>query len=420
MIFVLMKAYKEYNEVQKCLRLIEKKLSWGDAEKWHNNVFIELSERIQEETKVLLSPTTLKRVWGRVNYNSAPSISTLNALAQFAGFLNWRDFKNTAGSFKIKSYKEVFSSNFRVIMFSAFIIALLFFSILSMSNNRSIEKPNYSNVIFKSQPITEGLPNSVVFNFDLKGITSENILIQQFWDPSKKIEIQKSQKQATGQYYYPGYFRAKLLVDGEIIREHDLFIKSNGWLGTIDYEPVPKYFKEEEIKKENTLSFSEDVIKEIIEKEKPISSTFHYVNDLDPISGDNFELTADLKSLFTEKWSTCQKTIVVIIGTKSAILIPFSIPGCISEIGLMLSEKYLDGKKNDLSAFGVNLSNFNNIKLKVENKELQVYINEKQTYMDSFIEPIGNVVGVRFKFYGVGEVKNLILKDLKEEHFLGI
>lgn len=420
MIFVIMKAYKEYSEVQKCLRLIEKKLNWGNAEKWHSNVFIELSEKIQEETKVLLSPTTLKRVWGRVNYKNAPSISTLNALAQFAGFLNWRDFKNTIGNTKLQGYKSNFSSNFRVIMFSAFIIALLFFSIFSMSNYKNIVKPNYSNIIFKSKPITEGLPNSVVFNFNLKNVTSENILIQQFWDPSKKIEIDKSQKQATGQYYYPGYFRAKLLIDNEIIKEHDLFIKSNGWLGTIDYEPIPKYFKEEAIKKENTLSFSNNVIKEITEKEKPITSTFHYVNDLGNISGDNFELTADLKNLFKEKWGTCQKTIMVIVGTKSAILIPFSIPGCISEIGLMLSEKYLDGKKNDLSAFGVDLSNTKNIKIKVENKELQVHINGKQLYIDSYAESIGKVVGIRFKFYGVGEVKNVVLKDLKGKYFLGV
>ena len=134
-----MNKYKEHTEVQKCLSLIEEKLNWGDSNLWHNDVFIELSEKIQDETKVLLSSTTLKRVWGKVNYNSAPSISTLNALAQFAGHLNWRDFKNKEPKKKEIHFKRTFITNLRVIMLSAFIIAVLFLSIFSMSNNKSTE-----------------------------------------------------------------------------------------------------------------------------------------------------------------------------------------------------------------------------------------------------------------------------------------
>ena len=88
--------YPEYKLVQKCLQAIEQQLGWGEATQWHNDVYIELSERIHKDTQVLLSPTTLKRVWGRVNYSSAPSITTLNTLAKFAGYHNWREFKNQA------------------------------------------------------------------------------------------------------------------------------------------------------------------------------------------------------------------------------------------------------------------------------------------------------------------------------------
>jgi hypothetical protein len=38
------------------------------------------------------------------------------------------------------------------------------------------------NVIFRSKPLAEGLPNSVVFNIDLKNIISDDVLIQQSWD----------------------------------------------------------------------------------------------------------------------------------------------------------------------------------------------------------------------------------------------
>ena len=89
-----------------CLKAIESKLNWGDSADWHNDVFIELSELIHTKTKVLLSPTTLKRVWGRVQYTSSPSISTLNALAQFLEFENWRDFQVSSENNSTSFFKK--------------------------------------------------------------------------------------------------------------------------------------------------------------------------------------------------------------------------------------------------------------------------------------------------------------------------
>ncbi|MCF2874327.1 MULTISPECIES: hypothetical protein [unclassified Tenacibaculum] len=400
------------------MSLIEEKLNWGDSKLWHNDVFTELSEKIHEETKVLLSATTLKRVWGRVNYKSTPSISTLNALAQFAGYTNWRDFKNAKKESKLTFYQKTVSANFRVIMFSAFIIAVLFISILAMSNNKSAEAKDYSKILFKSKPIVEGLPNSVIFDFNLEGVTSNNILIQQYWDTSKTIEINKDQTQATGQYYYPGYFRAKLLIDKEIVREHDLFIKTKGWMGTIDYEPIPKYFEQGEVKVKNTLAFSKEVFEEISGNEKPVNSTFHFVDDLGDFSGDNFQLESEIKSTFNEKWGVCQKTTLIIIGTKSAFLIPFSITGCASEMNLMLSDVYLEGKKNDLSALGTDLSDFRKIKVLNQNKKVSVFIDSTQVYTKAYEESIGTIVGVRFRFKGVGEVKDFRLSNLEGNKIL--
>ncbi len=400
------------------MSLIEEKLNWGDSKLWHNDVFTELSEKIHEETKVLLSATTLKRVWGRVNYKSTPSISTLNALAQFAGYRNWRDFKNTKKESKLTFYQKTVSANFRVIMFSAFIIAVLFVSILAMSNNKSAKAKDYSKISFKSKPIVEGLPNSVIFDFNLEGVTSNNILIQQYWDTSKTIEINKEQTQATGQYYYPGYFRAKLLIDNEIVREHDLFIKTKGWMGTIDYEPIPKYFEQEQVKVKNTLAFSKEVFDEISSNEKPINSTFHFVDDLGDFSGDNFQLESKIKSTFNEKWGVCQKTTLIIIGTKSAFLIPFSITGCASEMNLMLSDVYLEGKKNDLSALGTDLSDFRKIKVLNQNKKVSVFIDSTQVYTKAYKESIGTIVGIRFRFKGVGEVKDFRLSNLEGNKIL--
>lgn len=404
--------YLEYKLVQQCLLQIEKEMAWGASNTWHNDVFIELSERIQERTQVLLSPTTLKRVWGRIDYQSSPSITTLNTLAQFAGFLNWRDFKNQSSAKKPSWLSRKVRPNLGVIMLSASVMTLVFISFFSLKGSKSTsEVIDVSAISFDSRPTTRGMPNSVIFDFDLGAIKSDSIYIQQYWDPTKTIKLTPGQKQATGQYYRPGYFRAKLLVDGISLKEHDLFIKSEGWLGTLDYEPIPKYVPTKEIVK-GKLSFSTSILEEIAFSSQPITTTFHMVDNFKAVSGDNFVLHTSIRNRYSEKWAVCQNAAIFILGTKSAMIVPFSIPGCVSEIGVMMSDVYLSGKEHDLSGLGVDLSVTQNFKIEVRDKQLTIFLGDRQLFTERYYQTMGTIVGLRYRFLGAGEVSYLKLTNL--------
>src|SRR5258705_8199267 len=80
--------------LQLCIRLIEQKLNWRPADEWRNYEFTELSEKILDSTGVNLSATTLKRIFGKLKYESLPSSATLNALSAFIGYESWMDFKS--------------------------------------------------------------------------------------------------------------------------------------------------------------------------------------------------------------------------------------------------------------------------------------------------------------------------------------
>ena len=84
---------KEKQLLQLCCRQIEDTLNWGGGEAWSNDDFEHLSEKIFEKTKVRLSISTLKRIWGKVRYENSPTTATLNALAGFLGFESWREFR---------------------------------------------------------------------------------------------------------------------------------------------------------------------------------------------------------------------------------------------------------------------------------------------------------------------------------------
>jgi hypothetical protein len=81
-------------------RLFEEKTGWGDSDLWNNQDFLELSGMILDQTGIALSHVTLKRIWGKVRYESLPHTRTLNTIVQFLGYRNWREFyvKNVAAA----------------------------------------------------------------------------------------------------------------------------------------------------------------------------------------------------------------------------------------------------------------------------------------------------------------------------------
>lgn len=407
---------KDSDELQELAQLrahLEEQLKWGDVESWHSSMFTELSERIFKECQVMLSVATLKRFWGVVKHEGAPSISTLDTLAKFGGFSNWRDFKLSRGQ-KTNSKTPPHIPRKTLYVTAGFLIAIVVIGLVG--GKRVIDPDQLALVSFSSRPVTNSYPNSVVFDFDLKSIRSNNLKIQQYWDPTKTIKIDAGQKQATGIYYFPGYFKAKLLVDGETIREHDLFLRSQGWMGSLDYKPVPKYFSFKG--KESGLRPPPSIFDEVVAQENPISTTYHYVNELGNISGDNFTLSSSIKINWSEKWGVCQAVRIYILGSDGAMIFPFSKIGCSSENNLMLNDMYLSGKEHDLSFFSADLSDLTHIKLEVRNRNATVYINDTQVYEGAYLETMGRVVGLRFKFLGMGEVTSFSLNDLRGETVL--
>ncbi|HEV2478108.1 MAG TPA: hypothetical protein VGS79_00530 [Puia sp.] len=79
--------------IRQVKHLFEEKTGWGSSELWNNQDFLELSVMIQDHTGIALSHVTLKRIWGRVRYESLPQTRTLNTIVQFLGYKCWRDFR---------------------------------------------------------------------------------------------------------------------------------------------------------------------------------------------------------------------------------------------------------------------------------------------------------------------------------------
>lgn len=420
--------------VQKCRSLVEQQLGWGDSEEWSSQDFETLSARILEKTHVQLSVITLKRIWGKIRYESRPTVTTLNALAQFVGFENWRSFKqhesslNGHGSHRTETEPlqeqpgaQPSKKNRKKVVYSLLAGAVLAAALLyyAASPPPATDETRYQ---FSSKKVVDtGVPNTVIFDYDATSAApTDSIFIQQSWDPRLSRQVARDQRQHTSIYYYPGFFQAKLRVNNQVVKEHPLLIKSEGWLILAEQPHVPVYFKKEDALGSGSLGLSREQIEAkniTLQPETPWIGYYH-VGDLPEVYTNNFVFEAEVKNEYSEGSAVCQHTEVHILFEGATLIVPLSIPGCVSELKFL----DLDGKKADLSAFGVDFSNWAKVRAEVRDTVGRVFVNGRKADEFTIRMKPAKLAGMIFKFKGTGRVDHIRIaaqdgEALYEEEF---
>jgi hypothetical protein len=414
--------------LQKCKHLIEEKLGWENGDSWTNHDFQALSIKIQDATGVNLSVATLKRIWGKVRYDSKPTITTLNTLAQFTGYENWRAFKqgNAKRESSVKlngtahdispevvTVADPVASPKRKLWRSGLIGTALCGGVLILlmygvrHNSAPATPASYS---FSSKKIvSEGVPNSVVFDYDASAAGTDTVYIQQSWDERLRKRVDKNEHQHTSIYYTPGFFQAKLVVGNKIVKEHKLLITSNGWLALVKQDPVPIYFSDADFRKPGMLSLPLDKLKEnniALQPETPWAS-YYNVKDFGDITTDNFTFETEVRSEYRDGSGICQGVQILLLTEGNVIIVPLSIKGCISNLNLFFGD-YVEGEKKDLSAFGVDLSQWVKVGIEVKDRKSRVRVNGQIAYEGNFTSR-ERIVGMIFRFQGTGSVNEVKL-----------
>jgi hypothetical protein len=404
--------------ISKCRSLIEEKLGWGNSADWQNQDFEKLSERIFEETKVMLSNSTLKRIWGRVRYDSSPNRATLNSLAQFLGYANWLEF--TKKNFKSEEIKPDNNpkKKLRLLAKNLILFALLIGVVIFIGFGL-IKRPTkhlwFEELQFTSKPVTSGLPNTVVFKYNVTNSNADSVFIQQSWDPGKRFKVDKQLHEYTSTYYLPGYYRAKLILNDSIVKEHDVYVETKGWVGIIEKNPIPVYLSKGLFQDQSEMGISEKELQEQkieFEKEVPVV-TITKVDKSINVPSEHLSLTVQLRNTYNRSNGICRQTNVILFGTEGVIDIPLSNIGCVGEIGMMIGMKYIAGKTKDLSGFGVDFAKDVIVRCETADRVIKIFVNDKVAYTADFNQSIGRIVGSKIKFKGTGVVRHFELKEGK-------
>jgi hypothetical protein len=259
---------------------------------------------------------------------------------------------------------------------------------------------------FSSQYVAKGLPNSVVFHYDATASPTDSVFIQQSWDPRRRQAVPKDGHEHTSIYYHPGYFRAKLVIGDQIVREHNLMIPSDGWHVAIMREPVPVYFKPNEVIRNGVLSVPVAMIQQhnIPMQPQPPTVRYRYVREFKNLRDDNFTLETRLKSDFKQGSSICQNITIMILCKNEFFSIPLSAKGCTGNLELYLAGHSAQAKTTDLSAFGADLSQWTDLRCDVRNGQMQVFVGGKKAYETRIPTDAKDIIGISYDFEGTGSV----------------
>ena len=418
-----------------CREDIEKSLKWGACADWSNEDFDLLSERIWEKTKVRLSLSTMKRIWGRVKYENFPNSVTLNALAVYLGYSNWRDFcehhpvpeskaisgpaeeMTPATDRKITSERRIKMFGSRSLLVKGIaLVAILTIAVIAIVKypKRGGKQEVSSSYHFTSKKTTDNLPNSVVFTYaGTRGASS--VTIQEDWDSTRKVKIDPAGEQHTSVYYYPGYFKAKLIVNGRIVKESPVVIQTKGWKAIAGRTPLPVYFKDSDIHQKGFIGISADQMKKALNVNDLNTKLveFDNVREFPGIDSRDFTFETTLRNASTVEECLCRQIRVVVLGTDDAIVLPLADAGCIAKLDLFTGDAPIVGTDHDLSAFGCDFSRFQQLKCQVKDRILSVFLNDKMVFTAPERKGLGRIVGAKIFFEGAGQIQHVELSSGK-------
>jgi hypothetical protein len=293
------------------------------------------------------------------------------------------------------------------------IIALPCILFFIPANSDKITAADYS---FSSKKVvTQGLPNSVVFDYNASKSPYDSVIIQQSWDKNLQVKVPRDGRQQTCMYYYPEYYHAKLIVGNQVVQHHDFLIKTDGWLPIIEQSPVPVYLDKKKAVKNGVLSITanEITLHNINMQPEPPKVLMANVQDFGEIYTDDFTLETSVRNDYREGSAVCQLSHIYILCKESGIWIPLSAKGCISSMDVLFTNYYRSGKQQDLSGFGVDFSKFVKVRIESKNGKANIFINDKPAYTVTGQILKTKIVGVDFEFEGAGSVDYVRLSNSK-------
>ena len=410
----------EREHIALCKRLIEEKFHFEtDNDTLRQRDLEYLADCIEEKSGIKLSLSTLKRLWKK-DYDQMPHPSTLQALISVLGYKDWHDFKSMHDSLSAPAptHEKKRSRSFSrwVALPAAIVLLVIFWLIAFRSDKAGKPKPVVKGPITFTgdKTVSQGVPNTVIFNYDVSNVEADSFFFQQSWNEQEKVRIDPKEHYYSNIYFYPGFHKAKLIANDSILKRFRVHITTDDWLPMVrysytDYNPI--YVKQIHHEANGAMHITRNnLISSNINVDKDFILSYYNVREFENTNSDNFTLDTRIVC-DSSNTIACPGFEVVVVCEAHLFFVRMMGKGCERDIAVKMGEVFHNGIKNNLSAFGRNLYRWQNLQIRVVNKQATIILDEQPVYTINFKDDFGKVVGLVYNFTGTGAVDYVKLKN---------
>ncbi len=404
--------------LSKCLDRIAEQTGWGSYEKWIHPQFVELSNQIFQKCGVIISVTSLKRIFGKIKSDHEPQKETRNTLARFVGYADWDDFvKHTPIAFQVKAtkmYDKSGKSRNMLLLFGSFFIVFLPVIIFMVYRDKPVD---FSSVYFEGKYLTGSSPHTVVFDYDIRSV-SDSVFIDfdDSFSDTRREYLLPEHKTITHHYLLPDLYRVSMVNKYKAIRTTHVNLYTNGWQCFFGYNNRKNFFPIDTEKGDFLLSVCPDSIFKtgFVRKDEDIIIKYRLVNDFG-VSGDHFSMKATVKD--SRKFGTmhCFFASFIIHGDSGKVSVSFTSEDCIHKAWIRYGDVKLEGKYHDLSALAADFNQLQNLEISVFDQRLNVKIGDSLRYSQPIGLKIGSIRALLFDTTPSGVLKTFELTDFSSQ-----
>jgi len=423
-----------------CCRQVAETYGRLDFAAWSNLDYIKLSGQLYRKTSVQISPSTLKRVYGKIKTPERyfPQSATRDALAQFAGHTDWDDLVSKSakenmvpvampGMEMVLLNEEPYPSTIQTISITSaktrskkYWIPVLLIVAVAIGWYFLKPEPQVNippgSVRLQCQNARGESPHSAFFMISRQGNQPmDDKGFSVVFGDQKDGHNFTAGNQFSHYYEKPGRYYAVLKYRNQPLDTAVIYLTTPNWTAVASMERdttrVYPIDRGKIIAGGKMMVSASDLHNSGVDTNHTFFVEFSNIRPLD-IDGDNFDLSASLQTSMPRSGVRCSQVRITLFGEKAKISTMYIMPGCVSWANAIYSEIHKDGAAEVLNYMGADLREGGNIRIRVIDKKLSLFVHDSLVHQLAYKFPLEKIYGVQFHFAGIGTVNSYSLEDL--------
>lgn len=407
---------------------IEKKLNWKKISLWTDNEYKKLSSLIYDDTTISISPQTLKRLFGKVKYKDVYTTqpATKDALARFLNYTDWDSFvlDQSHSIHKVTSFlrKRGFA-NFRniTLLLLLVLVLLVFISLFIVVDFKS------KTISFYAENVTGITPHTVSFHYNISNFKNKDVYIDfdqnEIEDRSRVEVLDKRRTLINHCYETSGFFNVTVSSNGHILASTKIHALSEGWNSYCfndDNFSLRKFVfglekRVRDVENDGLLYISPRELNNQGFNGNTVYYLKHQLYKDFNVSADSCILEVRYNNSSEIGGISCYDTEFRIIGENGLASVMLVQKGCYRWSEIIVGEKHLNGKYDNLSSLSADMSAWNVLKISIKNNKASIINGADTIFTCHYNQLLGQIKGIRFVTKGSGAFDYVRLFNIQGE-----